>query len=126
MKLLFDQNLSFKLCRKLTDLFPASSQARLAGLDAAEDAAIWDFAAANSFVLVTQDVDFANLAMLHGPPPKVVWLRCGNQPTSFIESLLRKHHAAIETFANDWNNSKWKFNPPSLYNIPIIQNQLYY
>ena len=30
MKLLFDQNLSFKLCRALADLFPGSDQARLA------------------------------------------------------------------------------------------------
>lgn len=28
MKLLFDQNLSFKLCRHLADLFPDSSQVR--------------------------------------------------------------------------------------------------
>ena len=101
MKLLFDQNLSFKLCRKLADLFPSSSQVRLEGLDAVEDAVVWRFAGANGHVIVTQDVDFANLAMLHGPPPKVIWLRCGNQPTNFFESLLRKHHAAIETFVND-------------------------
>jgi predicted nuclease of predicted toxin-antitoxin system len=29
MKLLFDQNLSFKLCERLADLFPHSQQARL-------------------------------------------------------------------------------------------------
>jgi predicted nuclease of predicted toxin-antitoxin system len=32
MKLLFDQNPSFKLCQALTDLFPGSSQVRLLGL----------------------------------------------------------------------------------------------
>ncbi len=37
MKLLFDQNLSFKLCERLADLFPDSSQARLAGLAEADD-----------------------------------------------------------------------------------------
>lgn len=37
MKLLFDQNLSFKLCVKLADLFPDSNQVRLLGLDQAED-----------------------------------------------------------------------------------------
>jgi predicted nuclease of predicted toxin-antitoxin system len=29
MKLLFDKNLSFKLCRQLYDLFPGSSHVRL-------------------------------------------------------------------------------------------------
>jgi hypothetical protein len=28
MKLLFDQNLSFKLCERLSDIFPGSVQAR--------------------------------------------------------------------------------------------------
>jgi predicted nuclease of predicted toxin-antitoxin system len=32
MKLLFDQNLSFKLCEQLADIFAGSSQARLLGL----------------------------------------------------------------------------------------------
>jgi Domain of unknown function (DUF5615) len=35
MKLLFDENLSFKLYRQLGDLFPASSQVRLLGLERA-------------------------------------------------------------------------------------------
>jgi len=37
MKLLFDQNLSFKLCQNLSDLFPDSSQARLLGLAESDD-----------------------------------------------------------------------------------------
>ena len=39
MKLLFDQNLSFKLCQALADLFPGSSQVRLLGLAEADDIA---------------------------------------------------------------------------------------
>jgi predicted nuclease of predicted toxin-antitoxin system len=101
MKLLFDQNLSFKLCRQLDDLFPNSQQVRLAGLDEAQDRAIWEFAAANSFVLVTLDADFAELAALRGPPPKVIWLRCGNQPTAVVESLLRHHAGTLLAFDQD-------------------------
>ena len=37
MKLLFDQNLSFKLCRQLLDVFPGSNQVRLLGLAEASD-----------------------------------------------------------------------------------------
>src|ERR1700730_2771165 len=81
MKLLFDQNLSFKLCRLLADVFPESNQIRLLGMEEAEDRAIWEYAKANDFILVSQDDDFADLAILFGPPPKVIWLRCGNQPT---------------------------------------------
>lgn len=37
MKLLFDQNLSFKLCQAIADLFPDSSHARLLGLSEVAD-----------------------------------------------------------------------------------------
>jgi predicted nuclease of predicted toxin-antitoxin system len=83
MKLLFDQNLSFKLCQELADLYPGSSQTRLLGLAEAVDRAIWRYAGSNGFVLVSLDADFAELAGLLGPPPKVIWLRSGNQPANF-------------------------------------------
>src|SRR5713226_5699808 len=89
MKLLFDQNLSFKLCRLLADAFPDSNQIRLIGMEEAEDRSIWQYAKADGFILVSQDVDFADMATLYGPPPKVIWLRCGNQPTHAIEQRLR-------------------------------------
>lgn len=101
MKLLFDENLSFKLCRQLNDLFPGSSQVRLDGLERADDRAIWDHAKENGYVLVTLDADFVDMAGLLGPPPKVIRLRCGNQPTTVIEALLRHHAALIVDFEQD-------------------------
>jgi predicted nuclease of predicted toxin-antitoxin system len=101
MKLLFDQNLSFKLCRQLADLFPGSSQVRLLGLDQADDRALWQYAKDNGFALVSQDADFADMAALYGPPPKVLWLRCGKQPTEAIEQHLRSHAATIAAFLVD-------------------------
>jgi predicted nuclease of predicted toxin-antitoxin system len=100
MKLLFDENLSFKLCR-LADLFPGSSQVCLIGLTRASDRAIWEHAGHNGFALVSLDVDFAERAILVGPPPKVIWLRCGNQPTAIVEKLLRDRAEAITAFEND-------------------------
>jgi predicted nuclease of predicted toxin-antitoxin system len=101
MKLLFDQNLSFKLCQRLADLFPGSSQVRLLGLSEADDRALWHYAQANGFTLVSQDSDFADMAALFGPPPRVIWLRCGNQPTAYIEKLLRGHANTIAAFEQD-------------------------
>src|SRR5947209_284386 len=95
MKLLFDQNLSFRLCARLSDLFPESSQVRQLGLDRATDREIWDYARSNEFTIVSQDSDFANLSALLGSPPNIIWLRCGNQPTSDIEELLRDNVQAI-------------------------------
>jgi predicted nuclease of predicted toxin-antitoxin system len=101
MKLLFDQNLSFRLCGRLADLYPASEQVRRLRMDTADDLAIWQFARDDDFVLITLDADFADLATLRGWPPKVIWLRCGNQSVAFIEGLLRRSHARIEAFVTD-------------------------
>ncbi|HXD30310.1 MAG TPA: DUF5615 family PIN-like protein [Pyrinomonadaceae bacterium] len=101
MKLLFDQNLSFKLCQKLADIFPHSSQVRLLRMEKASDREIWSHAMGNSFAIISQDVDFADMATLIGPPPKVIWLRCGNQRTDTIERLLRTHKDAILAFEQD-------------------------
>jgi predicted nuclease of predicted toxin-antitoxin system len=101
MKLLFDQNLSFKLCEGIADIFPGSSQVRLLGLAEADDRAIWEFAKTNEFALVSQDADFAEMAALLGPPPKVIWLRAGNRPTRAIATLLRLHSTFISDFDQD-------------------------
>jgi len=108
MKLLFDQNLSFKLCRQLADVFPDTNQIRLLGMEEADDRLIWEYAKANDFILVSQDVDFADMATLYGPPPKVIWLRCGNQPTKAIEKRLRDHAEAITVFLEDATSACWE------------------
>ena len=98
MKLLFDQNLSFKLCARLSDLFPDSKPVRQLGLDRSDDRVVWQHAKDNDFMLVTQDSDFAGMAAHYGHPPKVIWLRCGNQPIAAVEALLRRHAKNIAEF----------------------------
>ena len=101
MKLLFDQNLSFRLCRDIADLFPESDHVRLLGLSEVRDQVLWDYAKANGFTIVSQDVDFAEMAALLGSPPKVIWLRAGNQSTAAISTLMRRHADLIVAFGKD-------------------------
>ena len=101
MRLLFDHNLSHKLIQRLADCFPGSTQTRLVGLAQAPDQAIWDHALHHGFCIVTLDADFADLSLLRGQPPKVIWLRCGNSTVSEVEALLRRHLAQIAWFAED-------------------------
>ena len=101
VKLLFDQNLSPKLVNRLTDLYPNSDHLDLLGLGTAEDTLVWEYAKDNGFVVVTEDADFADLSVLRGFPPKVVWLRRGNCSTADIENLLRDHNAEIEDLVAD-------------------------
>jgi len=85
----------------LNDLFPESQQVRLLGMERAEDLQIWEYAHQNNFVIVTLDADFYELSLLRGAPPKVIWLRCGNQPTAVIVEMLRKQSLEIEEFISD-------------------------
>jgi predicted nuclease of predicted toxin-antitoxin system len=98
MKLLFDQNLSFKLCERLSDIFPNSSHVRLLGLERADDMTVWRRAATDGYTLVSLDYDFAEMAMVLGPPPKVIWLRHGNLPTKATENVLRRHVQMLHAF----------------------------
>ena len=101
VKLLFDQNLSPKLVRRLSDLYPNSDHLDLLGLGTAEDALVWEHARRNGFVVVTKDADFADLSVLRGFPPKVVWIRRGNCSTADIENLLSDHNSEFEDLTAD-------------------------
>ena len=97
-ELLFDENLSPLLPDLVADLFPLSRHVRQVGLLGADDSAIWEHAAANDFAIVTKNDDFRQMAVLRGPPPKVVWLTIGNCTTSLVSRLLRQHHAGLLEF----------------------------
>jgi len=101
VKLLFDQNLSPKLIRRLSDLYPNSDHLDLLGFGTADDVLVWEHAKGNDFVVVTKDADFADLSVLRGFPPKVVWIRRGNCSTTNIEEILRDHNSDIEDLAAD-------------------------
>jgi len=48
MKLLFDQNISFRIIKKVSDFLPYATQVRLLGLENAKDFEIWEYAKVNS------------------------------------------------------------------------------
>jgi predicted nuclease of predicted toxin-antitoxin system len=104
MKLLFDQNLSPRLARLLADIYPESIHVREIGLRDADDSAIWEYAKAHGHSIVSKDSDFQQRSLLHGAPPKFIWLRVGNCTVKRTEVLLRRYSAAIHTF--DLDDSK--------------------
>ena len=98
MKLLFDENLSFRLVALLKDLFPGSQHVRVCGLGAADDAEIWDYAKNNGLIIVTKDSDFQERSVLLGAPPKIIWLRTRNCTTGGIALVLRAASTLISRF----------------------------
>lgn len=101
MKLLFDQNLSYRIVENLDALYPESTHVRLVGLEQADDEAIWNYAGTKGYAIVSKDSDFHQRSFLRGFPPKVIWIRCGNSSTSQIEKILRDNRAAIQSFYDD-------------------------
>jgi predicted nuclease of predicted toxin-antitoxin system len=98
VKLLLDGNLSGRIVFNITDLFPGSTHVRAVGLGEADDRAVWDWAKQNGFTIVSKDTDFHQLAIVFGRPPKFLWLRVGNCPTSLIIHLLRSRHQTVREF----------------------------
>ncbi len=72
-----------------TNDLPESKHVTEVGLDTATDAEIWAYAGEHGFVIVSKDSDFRQLAFLHGPPPRAIWVRLGNAPTIEIDEALR-------------------------------------
>lgn len=101
MKLLFDENLSHKLARRLADLFPHSVHVRDLGLKASDDSVVWEYAKTHDLMIVSKDSDMHQRSLVFGYPPKIVWVRLGNCSTSDVEQLLRNNYAVIEAFYED-------------------------
>ena len=101
MKLLFDQNLSSRLCRALLDSFPGSVHVRDAGLKDADDRQVWEFAKQSGLAIISKDSDFQQRSMLYGHPPKVIWVSLGNCTTEQVERLIRTRLDEISRFDQD-------------------------
>ena len=101
MRLLSDEHLSHRLPERLADVFPESGDVLTAGLGGAPDVVIWEHAKTGGFVLVAKDEDFQRLSILHGAPPKVIWLRIGNAGTAEVARLLRFRVDQIRLFVDD-------------------------
>jgi predicted nuclease of predicted toxin-antitoxin system len=98
MKLLFDQNISFRIIGKLQDIMPTASQVRLLGLENRTDFEIWDFAKANDYSIITFDTDFYDISLIKDTPPKIIWLRFGNTSTTQLASYIRSNLELIKEF----------------------------
>jgi predicted nuclease of predicted toxin-antitoxin system len=98
MKLLLDENLSDRIVDKIIDLYPDSQHVKTLGLINTDDAIIWEFAKMNNFVIISKDSDFHQRSLLYGHPPKFIYLRIGNSPTSKIVQILRDNLATITQF----------------------------
>jgi predicted nuclease of predicted toxin-antitoxin system len=90
-----------RLVDSLRDLYPGSDHVHHCGLGETGDSAIWDYAKAHGFAIVSKDSDFAERSVLESLPPKIIWVRlataqrlksrrCCVQRVKWFEDFLKK------------------------------------
>lgn len=114
MKLLLDENLSPRLCRLLQQDFEEVRHVRDYALVSSEDGSIWDLARSRGFLIVTRDRDFFEMALAHGAPPQVAWLRLHNGSTRQYADLLLWFRETLMEFERDANRTYCILPPESL------------
>ena len=100
-RLLFDQNLSYRIIQHIEQLFPESDHVRLLGLDKADDLTIWEYAKNHNFHIVTQDNDFTDISTLYGYPPKIIRISTGNTTTDVVIKLINGKQEIIKEFLDN-------------------------
>lgn len=86
-----DAQLSPALAPWLTSEFGVEAfSARHLGLVAAKDRHIFYAARDGNAIVLTKDADFSLWLERLGPPPQVIWLRCGNTSNAYLRKLLKK------------------------------------
>ena len=93
------------MIHKIVDLYPESEHVKTLGLSNTDDAAIWEYAKTNGFMIVSKDSDFHQRSLLYGHPPKFIYLRIGNSPTSKIIQSLRDNFDTIVQFESSETES---------------------
>lgn len=104
MKLLFDQNISPKVLKKLSKEFKESQQVRFVRLENSSDLDIFEYAKNNEFTIVTFDADFIDLNALKGTPPKIIYLNTGNLTTHSVANLISNNLLTIQQYLTSIND----------------------
>jgi len=106
VKLLFDQNISFRIIKQIPEIYSSSKHVRDIEIKNPTDKEIWDYAKSNGFTIVTFDADFNDLSTLFGNPPKIIWLRIGNTSTNNLIKLFIERQEIINEFISNPDNNE--------------------
>lgn len=66
------------------------------GLLKAEDPEIFERARQAKAVVITKDSDFVQLLERRGPPPRVLWVTCGNRSNPALKELIVRSWPRVE------------------------------
>ncbi len=98
MKLLFDQNISFRVLALIREHFPDCRSVKELNLWNKDDYSIWKFALSNNLCVVTFDEDFYNYNLVFESCPKIIWFRTGNISNRQVADALINNKEIIMAF----------------------------
>lgn len=91
VKLWLDSQLSPSLAAWIVERFGVDASTVTAlRLEPPTDHAIFEAVRKPESVIVTKDEDFADIVARRGPPPQVLWVRCGNVSNRAMRVLLEQ------------------------------------
>jgi predicted nuclease of predicted toxin-antitoxin system len=101
MRLLLDENVSWRLATYLRPHFEAVLHVRDIGLDESPDTSIWRYARQHGYDLLTKDDDFVRLVLVEGFPPRVVTLQNAQVPVKILAEFLLARLPQLESFLGE-------------------------
>jgi predicted nuclease of predicted toxin-antitoxin system len=104
IKILLDQNLSFKIKKEIKDVFSEVKHVSDTTLSDTDDLNIWRYAKINDFSIIKFDSDFIDISTIYGFPPKIIWLRMGNSTTVKVVQIIRNNQFLITEFLSNHEN----------------------
>jgi len=105
MKLLLDENLSWRICKKLSPFFEEVIHASSLKINQpADDWSIWNFAKQNGYTIISKDDDFEKIVLLRKAPPKLIYLKTYNLDTTKLINLIIDNKDEIIAFEHSEAN----------------------
>lgn len=101
MRLLLDENISWRLAAYLRPHCEGVLHVRGIGLDESPDTSIWRYARQHGYDLLTKDEDFVRLLLAEGFPPKVVTLQNAQVPVKTLAEFLLARLPQLESFLGE-------------------------
>lgn len=98
MKILLDENISYRVIKIVAHQYPEMRSMSELGLLGSKDTQIWEFAKLNHYTIFTNDEDFCEMSVLKGHPPKVIWLKTHNLSKQQIAEIFLEKSDIIREF----------------------------
>ncbi|WP_366185723.1 DUF5615 family PIN-like protein [Flavobacterium ovatum] len=106
MKLLLDENLSWRMIKQLKPFFTEVVHAsELKISQPATDISIWSYAKKHGFTIISKDDDFEKIVLLRKAPPKLIYLKTFNLSTKgLLDLIIENKEKLFEFIKTDEND----------------------